>query len=91
MASGSISGTVTNAFNDASLQGATVTVTNTGTGQTSTAQTDREGNFSLDQLPDGTYNLTATKSGYMDYDKEKLSPPVEDLFVPLIKKSNAPV
>lgn len=65
MASGSIPGTVTNAFNDASLEGATVTVSKTGIGQTSTTQTDREGNFSLDQLPDGTYNLTATKSGYL--------------------------
>jgi Carboxypeptidase regulatory-like domain len=89
MADGSISGTALNAVSGASLEGVTVVVANTATGDTSTTTTDREGDFSLDSLPDGTYNLTATKSGYVSYEKEKISPPLEDLVLVMIKKSMA--
>ncbi|HZF08975.1 MAG TPA: carboxypeptidase-like regulatory domain-containing protein [Thermoanaerobaculia bacterium] len=89
MADGSISGTALNAVSGASLEGVTVVVSNTATGDTSTTTTDREGDFSFDALPDGTYNLTATKSGYVTYEKEKISPPLEDLGLVMIKKSMA--
>jgi hypothetical protein len=89
MAEGSISGTALNAVSGASLEGVTVSVSNTGTGDTSTTTTDREGDFSFDSLADGTYNLTGTKSGYLSYEKEKISPPVEDLVLVMIKGSMA--
>jgi carboxypeptidase family protein len=89
MADGSISGTALNASSGASLEGVTVAISNSGTGDTSTTTTDREGDFSFASLADGTYDLTATKSGYLDYQKANLSPPVTDLVLTLIKKSGS--
>jgi len=80
-----------NALNGASLAGATVSVASTGTGQTTTTTSDREGNFTIDQLPDDTYNLTATKSGYMDYEKKNVSSPTDDLVVAMIKENTTDV
>ncbi len=43
---------------------ATVTVRNTGTGLTRTAQTDTEGTYTVAQLPAGTYEVTVEAQGF---------------------------
>lgn len=83
----SISGTVVNAFNGSGLAGATVTVLNTVTLQTWMTPTDFVGDFSLDEVQEGTYKLTATKSGYLDYEKDNLSAPVKDLVLEMTKEN----
>jgi hypothetical protein len=60
---GTILGTVTDATGSV-LPGATVTVTNTGTGLTRVAVTDAVGEYTLPSLPTGTYSVTAELSGF---------------------------
>ena len=49
---------------DAVLPGATVTATNTATNQARFATTDGEGRFLIPALPPGTYDVSATLSGF---------------------------
>jgi subtilisin len=57
---GSISGTVKEADSEAAITGATVTVGNTGL----FASTDEHGIYFIDNVPVGTYSLTALAEGY---------------------------
>ncbi len=86
MADGSIAGTVTNALNGAKMEGVEVSLRNTGTGQTSTTQTDADGKFSFDPLPAGDYNLTASKTGFSNYVESDISPTLADLPILMLKK-----
>jgi outer membrane receptor protein involved in Fe transport len=60
---GSILGTVTDT-SGAVLPGATVKVKNTGTGLERTTQTSAEGNYTITELPIGTYSVTITQAGF---------------------------
>ena len=60
---GGIVGTVTDS-SGAAIVDAKVTVTSVETGLIRSVQTDGEGNFHFSELPVGTYNVTATKSGF---------------------------
>jgi hypothetical protein len=62
-ATGSLGGTVTDQ-NEAVVQGATVTVKNTGTSLTRTAVTNEEGRWSVQVLPVGIYTVTYEKEGF---------------------------
>ncbi len=46
------------------ITGASIIVTNNATGVTSTTQTDRSGNFQLNQLPIGPYRVQASQAGF---------------------------
>ena len=61
-----ISGTVKDASGSA-IPGAEVTVTQTDTGVTRTAQTDANGIYSLPSLPLGPYRLEVKKEGFSTY------------------------
>ena len=60
---GTILGTVSDT-SGAVVPGATVKARNTGTGLERTAQTTAEGNYSISELPIGTYNVTVTQPGF---------------------------
>lgn len=60
---GTILGTVTDP-SGAVLGGATVTVKNAGTGLERTTQTSANGSYALPELPNGTYTVTLTMSGF---------------------------
>ncbi|HUJ41183.1 MAG TPA: TonB-dependent receptor [Candidatus Acidoferrales bacterium] len=60
---GTIIGTVTDP-SGALVAGATVTATNTATGQTRSTVTSSDGSYSIPELTIGTYTLTATKPGF---------------------------
>jgi Carboxypeptidase regulatory-like domain/TonB-dependent Receptor Plug Domain/TonB dependent receptor len=60
---GGILGTITDA-SGASVAGAQVTATNTGTGLVRESTTDADGNYNFTELPLGTYSITATKQGF---------------------------
>ncbi len=60
---GSIAGVVTDP-SGAVVQGASVTVTNTGTGNARTATTSDAGNYNITSLPPGIYSVSAEKSGF---------------------------
>src|SRR5712664_3862489 len=62
---GGIQGVVTDP-NGAVIAGADVTVANPDTGLTRTAQTDDSGSYLFSELPIGTYQITARKSGFHD-------------------------
>lgn len=62
----SLSGRVTDS-SGAVIPGAAVTVLNTGTARTLTAETDQAGQYSFPILPVGTYKLTVKKSGFQTY------------------------
>ncbi len=65
MASGvNIQGQVTSG--GAAVSGATVSLVSSGTGATQTAVTDDQGGYTLSNVADGSYELTATKDGYED-------------------------
>lgn len=50
--------------NGASVPNATVTVRNTGSGQTRTVQTDDDGDYNITQLPPGRYEITAEATSF---------------------------
>lgn len=50
--------------NGASVPNASVTVRNTGSGQTRTVQTDDEGNYTITQLSPGRYEITAEAANF---------------------------
>jgi Carboxypeptidase regulatory-like domain/TonB-dependent Receptor Plug Domain/TonB dependent receptor len=60
---GGILGTITDA-SGASVAGAKVTATNTGTGLVRESVTDSDGNYNFTELPLGTYTVTATIQGF---------------------------
>src|SRR5436305_13397387 len=60
---GSVTGTVTDPAG-AAVDGATVKLTNAGTGAVQTATSDHEGNFRFLLLPPGTYPLNVSSSGF---------------------------
>ena len=45
--------------NGAAVASATVTARNVGTGQERTTQSDSQGNYTIAELPPGTYDITA--------------------------------
>jgi hypothetical protein len=60
---GGVQGTVSDS-SGAAVAGAQVTVASPDTGLTRTVETDADGNYTVTQLPLGTYNVTATKTGF---------------------------
>lgn len=60
---GKILGTVTDP-NGAVIQGASVTAKNVGTGLERTTTTDEDGNYSIAEVPIGTYDVTASGKGF---------------------------
>ena len=60
---GGIVGTVSD-VSGASVAGAQVTATNTGTGLARQATTDGNGNYTFTELPLGTYSITVVKQGF---------------------------
>src|ERR1044071_10220940 len=62
-ASGAISGTVKDK-NDAAIANATVTITNKSTGLSRTAQTNEGGEYRIDFLPAGRYDIKISATGF---------------------------
>ncbi len=60
---GDISGSITDS-SGAVVPGVTVTAQNTGTGVTRTATTTASGNYTIADLPIGTYKMSATAQGF---------------------------
>jgi hypothetical protein len=73
---GSIVGTVTDA-SGATIRGAKVTVTNTGTGEQRTAETSEDGAFRFVNLIPGTYKVEAEQSGFKHYTRDGIAVAVE--------------
>jgi hypothetical protein len=63
---GTILGTVTDP-SGAVVEGAKVTVKNTGTGLERATDTGGDGSYSIPELPIGTYNVTVTQSGFQTF------------------------
>src|SRR5215472_9376687 len=64
-------GTITGSVHDSSaaaVAGAAVTVTNGGTGATTTVVTNELGNFLVTGLPVGTYNVSVSRSGFSTFE-----------------------
>jgi len=70
-ASGALSGTVSDQ-KGAIIPGATVTVTNKATGATRTTTTNGDGEFKLDLLPAGRYDIKVSASGFGDLTSENV-------------------
>jgi hypothetical protein len=70
-ASASLSGTVLDK-NQAVIKGATVTATNKATGQTRTATTNDNGEYKIDLLPAGRYDIKINASGFADATSENV-------------------
>jgi uncharacterized protein YfaS (alpha-2-macroglobulin family) len=64
--SSTISGQVTDKSSGAAVSGATVSLVSSGGGGTQTAVTDDQGGYTLSNVADGSYQLTASKDGYED-------------------------
>ncbi len=62
---GSITGVVSDQ-NGASVANATVAITNLGTNESRTIQTDTDGRYEAPSLPTGVYKVTATASGFQE-------------------------
>ncbi len=58
--------------NGAVVPGAIVTALSNETGQTKTATTNDEGNYTITFLPPGTYNVTIAKTGFADTVRENV-------------------
>src|SRR5215831_3012488 len=69
---GTLTGTVLDA-SGAVVPGVTVEAKNVGTGTTYQAGSSETGNFTLPQLPVGTYELTATLPGFKKFVRQNLS------------------
>jgi hypothetical protein len=68
---GTITGTVTDAAN-AVVGGASIELKNTQSGATFTAATTETGNYTLAQLPPGTYQLTVSLAGFKKYIRQNI-------------------
>jgi hypothetical protein len=64
--SGTITGTVVDP-SGAAVAGASVTVINTGNNATTTVKSDNQGNFSVAQLPVGTYEVQVRQGNFKEY------------------------
>ncbi|HKY29439.1 MAG TPA: carboxypeptidase-like regulatory domain-containing protein, partial [Pyrinomonadaceae bacterium] len=62
-ASGAISGTVKDK-NQAAIANATVTITNKSTGRSRTASTNEDGEYKIDLLPAGRYDIKVAATGF---------------------------
>lgn len=60
---GTLSGTVRDVSGEA-IQGASITVTNTGTGISQQTAADKQGNYTVPNLAPGGYTLTGTAAGF---------------------------
>src|SRR5689334_6624885 len=60
---GSVVGTVADATGS-SVPGATVTITNIGTGARRSAESDSEGGYQILSLPPGSYKVEVEKAGF---------------------------
>jgi len=58
--------------NQAVIKGATVTVTNKATAQTRTATTNDSGEYKIDLLPAGSYDIKVSASGFADVTSENV-------------------
>ena len=68
-----ITGTITGSVQDstgAAIVGASVKLTNVGTGATQIAQSDSAGNFQFLLLPPGNYTVEATNAGFRTFRRE---------------------
>jgi hypothetical protein len=68
-------GTITGAITDpsgAAVRGASVTVTNQGTGVAKTALSDDRGNYEVTHLNPGTYTVAAEASGFRKFEHREL-------------------
>ena len=63
---GTIQGVVTDS-SGAALSGATVTVTNTGTGEVRTVTTSTGGSYAVAELPPATYDITIKQANFKEY------------------------
>ena len=70
-ASSALSGTVLDK-NGAIIKGGTVTVTNKATGQTRTATTSDSGEYRIDLLPAGRYDIKVSATGFGDVTSENV-------------------
>lgn len=70
-ASTSVSGTVVD-NTGALIKGATVTVTNKATGQPRSATTNEDGQFKIDLLPAGRYDMKISAAGFADATSENI-------------------
>ena len=68
---GSVVGFVADASQSA-IVGATVTLTNTGTNEKRTFQTDGAGNYSFANVPAGAYNVDIEKSGFKHFTQQNI-------------------
>jgi outer membrane receptor protein involved in Fe transport len=68
---GTITGTVTDSTG-AVVPGATITITNNGTGESSTLKTTAAGDFTRPALLPGTYTVTAEAQGFRRASREKV-------------------
>jgi Carboxypeptidase regulatory-like domain len=71
---GTLLGTVTDPTG-ATIGGASVTVTESATGLTHTSKTNESGNFTVPDLPPGTYNVTAEANGFKKDTHENIDLP----------------
>lgn len=63
---GTISGSVTDS-SGAAVPGASVVVTNTATSKTYKATADTQGNYTITELPDSTYNVKVTAANFKEF------------------------
>src|SRR5438105_4475159 len=70
-ASASLSGTVLDK-NQAAIKGASVTATNKATGKTRTATTNDSGEYKIDLLPAGRYDIKVNSTGFADATSENV-------------------
>ncbi|ATG79922.1 TonB-dependent receptor [Pseudoalteromonas fuliginea] len=61
---GAIKGIITQQANEAPIAGATVTISNPANGYVKSIQVDSNGQFNLNAVPVGTYNIKIEKVGY---------------------------
>lgn len=65
----SLNGTITDP-SGALIPGATITITNTGTNLTKSAQSGSIGQYTFNQIPPGQYKVTASASGFANQEKD---------------------
>ena len=78
--SGTITGTVTDPAG-AVVPGATVEAKNTETGVVSSVVSTNTGNYTISQLPIGTYVVTVTAAGFKTYTHTNLAMPAAQVLI----------